>query len=203
MAGRASTPLEAYYRRADEVLAHGTLWLIAAYIAIWLLRRNAGGLLLFAFSSFLTSVLLFCLLEMFPSLISVTHLDNILGYYAYKAHYIPDPELVFKEKPFNRRIINDFTGAQYSPRYGVEVQPYTIEWIMDKDGFRNQRAADSADIVVLGDSYIEYGSTEADTFVGRLKAKLPGVTVRNLGQIRLRSSSVSSCAEAFWAAIPT
>jgi hypothetical protein len=104
------------------------------------------------------------------------------GYYAYKANYIPDQELIFREKPFNRRVIHDFTGTQSSLRYGIEVQPYSIEWIMDKDGFRNQRAMAAADIVVLGDSYIEYGANEADTFVGRLEEKLPGMSTRNLGK---------------------
>jgi hypothetical protein len=139
-------------------------------------------MLLSAFSFFICSIVLFCVFEMFPSLIALTHLDGIFGYYAYRINYIPDPDLVFREKPFNRRIITGFSGAQYSVRYGIEVQPYTIEWIMDKDGFRNQRAADSADVVVLGDSYIEYGSVETDTFVGRLENKLSGVTVRNLGK---------------------
>ena len=122
------------------------------------------------------------MLENYPALVRVIHLDKVLGYYAYKAYYLPDPDLVFREKPFNRRIIDNFTGAGYSPRYGIEVQPYRIEWIMDKDGFRNGRAAISADVVVLGDSYIEYGATEADTFTGRLEAKLPHLSVRNLGK---------------------
>jgi hypothetical protein len=106
----------------------------------------------------------------------------VLGYYAYKVNYIPDPELVFREKPFNRRVIHNFTGTGFLPRYRIEVQPYTIEWIMDRDGFRNQTAADSADILVLGDSYVEYGSNEADTFVGRLEQKLTGLRARNLGK---------------------
>lgn len=182
MAGRASTPLEAYYRQADAVLAHGTLWFIVACVAIWLLLRNPRGMLLFVFSCFASSFVVFCLFEIFPALVLLTHLDNVLGYYAYKANYIPDPELVFREKPFDRRVIHDFTGTQYSPRYGIEVQPYSIEWIMDKDGFRNQRVAAAADIVVLGDSYIEYGSNEADTFVGRLEEKLPRLSARNLGK---------------------
>ena len=182
MAGRASTPIEAYYRRADVVLVHGTLWLVVAYITVRLLMRNARGVFLSVFSFLVSSFLLFCLFETFPSLIATAHLDGFFGYYAYKTSYIPDPELVFREKPFNRRIIRDFTGTQYSPRYRIEVQPLTIEWIMDKDGFRNQRAVDSSDVVVLGDSYVEYGSTEADTFVGRLAAKLPGFTLRNLGK---------------------
>jgi acetyltransferase AlgX (SGNH hydrolase-like protein) len=182
MAGRVVTPLDAYYRHADALMVHATLWLVATYLALWLLLRHALGVFLAVFSFFVSSFLLFCLFETFPSLIPLTHLDDFFGYYAYKTNYIPDPELVFREKPFNRRIIPDFAGTQYSPRYGIEVQPYTIEWIMDKDGFRNQRVADSADVVVLGDSYIEYGSTEADTFVGRLEQILGGMTVRNLGK---------------------
>lgn len=179
---RASTPVEVYYRRADAVLVHSTLWFMVASAIVWLLLRNPGGLLLFSFSSFLTSFFFFCLFESFPSLISVTHLDNVLGYYAYKTNYVRDPELVFREKPFNRRVIHDFTGAQYSPRYGIEVNSYSIEWVMDKDGFRNPGAAASVDIVVVGDSYMEYGSTETDTFVGRLQKQLPRLSVRNLGK---------------------
>jgi hypothetical protein len=182
MAGRAVTPIDAYYRRGDTVMVHGTYWLIGSYFAVRLLLQQPLGMLLSAFSFFICSLVLFWLFEIFPSLIARTHLDGIFGYYAYKIYYIPDPELVFREKPFNRRIITDFSGAQYSARYGIEVEPYTIEWIMDKNGFRNQRDADSVDIVVLGDSYIEYGSTEADTFVGRLESKLGGITVRNLGK---------------------
>ena len=182
MHGRASTPLEGYFRRADAALVHATLSLIMAYAAIRLLLHNAGGLLLFLLSCFATTFLLFCLFEAFPALIPLTHLDNVLGYYAYKAHYLSDPDLVFREKPFTRRAIHDFTGTPYSSRYGIEVQPYSIEWIMDKDGFRNKRVTASADIVVLGDSYIEYGSDEADTFVARLAEKLPRVSARNLGK---------------------
>ena len=182
MAGKASTPLDAYYRQADAVMAHATLSVIMAFTAMWLLLRNARGLLLFIFSCWVSSFLLFCLFEFFPALVPLTHLDNVFGYYAYKANYIPDPQLIFREKPFNRRVIHDFTGTQFSPRYGIEVQPYTIEWIMDKDGFRNRRAEAAVDIVVLGDSYIEYGANESDTFVGRLEEKLPGLTARNLGK---------------------
>lgn len=182
MAGKASTPVEAYHRRADAVLAHGTFVVAAVSIALWLVVRNAVKVSLLVISFLGSSFLLFYLLETFPSLVSLTHLDNVSGYYAFKANYISDPELVFREKPFNRRVIHRFTGTGYSPQYGIEVESYSIEWIMDKDGFRNQGAAEFADIVILGDSYLEYGSNEADTFVGRLEEKLPGLSVRNLGK---------------------
>jgi hypothetical protein len=59
MAGRASTPIDAYYRRADAVLVHGTLWLIVAYITVRLLMRNPRGVFLSVFSFLVSSFLLF------------------------------------------------------------------------------------------------------------------------------------------------
>jgi hypothetical protein len=182
MRGRSSTPIEAYYRRADAALVHLTILAFVTYGAIRILLRKGPELLLFLFSPFATASIVFLCLETFPSLIPLTHLDRLLGYYAYKVNYIPDPELVFTEKPFNRRIIRDFAGMQHSLRYGIREESYDIEWIMDKDGFRNHTAADSAQLVVMGDSYIEYGATEEDTFVGRLQKKLPQLTARNLGK---------------------
>jgi hypothetical protein len=182
MGGRASTPVEAYYRQADAVLLRGTLWLVTAYLALLLLLHNAQGSFLFAFSLLLSSFLFFWFFETFPSLIKPFHLDAVFGYYAYKANYIPDPELGFREKPFNKSITHGFRGNHYSSRYGIEIPPMTIEWIMDKDGFRNGRATDSAEVVVLGDSFLEYGDNQADTFTGRLEKRLPGLTVKNLGK---------------------
>jgi hypothetical protein len=72
MAGRASTPVEAYYRRADAVLVHGTFALVLAYVTLRLFRRNAGGLFLFVFSCFVSSFLFFCLFE-----ILVPSFDNL------------------------------------------------------------------------------------------------------------------------------
>jgi hypothetical protein len=182
MAERASTPLEDYYRQADAFMVHATLLAILTFSALAFLMNKPREALLFIVSLLFSTFLLFCLFEKFPSLIPLVRLDRALGYYAYKVNYIPDPELVFREKPFNRRVIHNFSGTGFSPQYRIEVQPYTIEWIMDRDGFRNQTAADSADILVLGDSYVEYGSNEADTFVGRLQQKLIGLRVRNLGK---------------------
>ena len=182
MAQRASIPLEYYYREADRFMVEATLFVILAFSGFAFLASNVAGALLFLVSFFLSTFFLFCVFEIFPSLIPLARLDRVLGYYTYKVNYIPDPELVFREKPFNRRVIHNFTGTGFSPQYRIEVQPYTIEWIMDRDGFRNQITADAADIVVLGDSYVEYGSNEADAFVGRLQQKLPGLRMRNLGK---------------------
>jgi hypothetical protein len=182
MSGRRSTNVDAYYRRANAALVYGTLLAILIGIVAWLLLRKTAEFVLFLLSCFVCSFLIFVLLERFPRLIPLTHLDRVLSYYSFKVNYIPDAELVFREKPFNRRIISDFTGALSSSRYGIDVEPYRIEWIMDKDGFRNDKPPVAADIVVLGDSYLEYGATESDTFVGRLQANLPLLSARNLGK---------------------
>jgi hypothetical protein len=182
MAERHSTPRERYHRHADIFMLQTTLLTVSTFCVIALLLNNARGTLLFILSFLFSNFLLFFVLEKFPSLIPLARLDQVSGYYAYKVNYIPDPELVFREKPFNRRIIRNFTGTGFAPFYRIQVQPYTIEWSMDRDGFRNQAADDSAEIVVLGDSYVEYGSHEADTFVGRLQQKLGPLRVRNLGK---------------------
>jgi hypothetical protein len=182
MEERGSTPRERYHRHADIFMVQASLLAILMFCAAALLLNNARGTLLFILSFFFSTFLLFFVFETFPSLISLARLDQVLGYYAYKVNYIPDPELVFREKPFNRRVIHNFTGTGFAPFYRLPVQPYTIEWSMDRDGFRNDAAEDSADIVVLGDSYIEYGANEADTFVGRLQQNFRPFRVRNLGK---------------------
>ncbi|HKY07441.1 MAG TPA: hypothetical protein VJQ55_04330 [Candidatus Binatia bacterium] len=182
MPGRRSTNVEAYYRRANAALLYGTVLAILIGMAAWLLLRKAAEVFLFLLSCFVCSLLVFVLLERFPGLIPLTRLDRVLGYYSFKVNYIPDSELVYTEKPFNRRSITEFAGALSASRYGIDVEPYRIEWIMDKDGFRNDKPAAAADIVVLGDSYLEYGATGSDTFVGRLQAKLPRLSARNLGK---------------------
>lgn len=182
MPGRAATPLESYYRQADFVAIRLTVLIAAALTASALLLYNFRGALLLAFSCFASSFALFLLVETFPGLISLFRLDSVLGYYAYKTNYLADAELGYRERPFNRRLIRDFTGTGFSSRYRVEVQPYTIEWIMDRDGFRNRPDGRSADVVVLGDSYVEYGSTADDTWVGRMERKLSPLRVRNLGK---------------------
>lgn len=181
MAGRAVVPIEMYFERAEEVLLQLTLYLVAGYVALRLFHKSRE-LLVFSFSLLLSTFLLFCFFEAFPSLIKIFHLNQVSPYYAYKVSYVPDAKLIFRERPFNRSVTHGFRGSHYSPRYRIEVVPVTIDWTMDRDGFRNRRTPDSADIVVLGDSYLEYGESEADTFTGRLEGKLGGMTVMNLGK---------------------
>jgi hypothetical protein len=166
----------------ERLLWFGTIQLVTLCAIGWIAARNLAGGILAGFSLFLSSIAFFGTFEMFPALIRKFHLDTISLYYAYRANYIYDEQLIYREKPFNQSVTAGFRGAGYSPRYGIDVAPMNIEWKTDKDGFRNSGGTDFADIVVVGDSYMEYGENESDTFPKRLQEKLPGLTVMNLAK---------------------
>ena len=182
MAGRAFTPVENYYWRADQLLWSGTILILAICAVGWLAMRSLGGAILAVLSLTLSSLVLFGALELFPSLIKTLHLEVISPYHAYKANYIYDEQLLFKEKPFNQSVTVGFKGANYSPIYGIDVAPITIDWRADENGFRNSRKTDFADLVVIGDSYMDYGADESNTFPKILQEQLPGLTVMNLAK---------------------
>ena len=181
MEGRADTPLKYYYQEADRRMVIGTFWVVTAFLLLAFLIRNPLGVILACFSCLLTFSLLFFVLEIFPSLINHLQL-NFIDYYAYRANYIPDDVLIYRSKPRVSAKLPNFRGHYFSPIYNIPVEPRTIDWILDEEGFRNSHATKFADIVVIGDSYIEYGYDEADTFGRRLEKYLPGLTVTNLGK---------------------
>jgi SGNH hydrolase-like domain, acetyltransferase AlgX len=182
LSGRVTTPVEFYYMRADDLVLRASVWVLFGYAAASAVLRQPASTLLLGASLVFTSLLLFWLFETFPALIKTFGLHNIFTYYAYTATYLPDPELGFRGKPFNRSVTHDFAGAQYTAVFAIDVPRMTLEWIMDRDGFRNARETDTADIVLLGDSYLEYGVNQDDTFGAKLERHLPGITVRNLGK---------------------
>lgn len=181
MAGRSVTRLEDYYYAADMKLINFTGRSLLIGFVLAALVNSPLGTLLSTISFLVTSFVIFALFEAFPFLIGTFHLD-ILPYFASKNTYLPDPSLVYVEKPNNYQITRYFRGHAYSPTYGIKVKPETMVWKTDGEGFRNDATPTSADIVVLGDSYIEYGLTETDTFGKRLEAKLTGLKVANLGK---------------------
>ena len=99
-----------------------------------------------------------------------------------KTNFLYDDVLIYREKPFNHVTYENYRSEHYSALYGIEVPPVHFEWITDKNGFRNGHTREYSDIIVIGDSYLEWGNTEADTFVKRLENKLPGLTITNLGK---------------------
>lgn len=181
MAGRDVTRLQDYYYAADTLLMNITGRSLVVLFVLAALLNSPLGTLVSTLSFLATSLAMFTVFEAFPFLIGPLHLD-IFPYFAHKNTYLRDPVLTYTEKPHNYQVTHVFRGHAYSPVYGIEVAPATMEWKTDGEGFRNDRTPTSADVVVMGDSYIEYGLTAADTFGKRLEAKLTGLKVANLGK---------------------
>ena len=182
MKGRSSTPLENYYEAAEQFLWSITLKSTALFVilAILIKGRLIPGVLFMLSSLALSLFFLFSLFELFPTLIRPLHLDNI-DYYSCKDAYIADPVLVFREKPFFSYTISNFKGILYSPVYGVEVPSTTYEYVDDETGFRKGLREESADVLLIGDSYLVYGDAEADFFGKRLERQ-SGLKVTTLAQ---------------------
>jgi hypothetical protein len=126
------------------------------------------------------SLILFAVLEIFPSLIVYTKL-HYAHYYALKSRFIADDELVFRNRPYSRLESRGFKGDQYRDSYGVNVKPIPYIATFDEYGFRNGSMPPSGwEVAVLGDSFVEYGQDDNDTFSERLGV-LSGLRVRNLG----------------------
>ena len=181
MEGRATTPLEDYYRAADKALRDASIIAVLIFFMCAVLAKIhlLNQLLLISISLFLSTFLFFCVVEFCPSLIQFFRLYPI-HYYAVKDYYILDDTLVYREKPFYHSIDNGFKGDKYSPLYGIAVSPMTVEWINDSDGFRNNTSTPMAEVIVIGDSYVASGVNGEDTFGKRLEKHL-GFTVANLG----------------------
>lgn len=181
MEGRDITPIQSYHQTADRLMLLGTFWLVTSYLTVILLLKRPAGVLLTIFSFFVTSFLVFCFFELVPSLIKPFGLDAI-GYYAYKVNYLDDDTLIYRERPSSNVTHENYRSNNYSALYGIEVPPVHFEWITDENGFRNGQAREYSDIIAIGDSYLEWGNTEAETFVKRLENKLAGFTATNLGK---------------------
>jgi hypothetical protein len=126
------------------------------------------------------SFVVFVVLELFPSLIAYMPFAHV-RYYAYKGRVVLDDELVYKNRPSSKVELRSFKGDLYRDSYGVDVKPMPYTAMFDKDGFRNGPMPPAGwDVVVLGDSYVEFGHDEDDTLTSRL-AVLTGLTTRNLG----------------------
>ncbi len=185
MRSRGIYPVDAYYDMVDEwmlVWTFRALWVVALFLLLAAFIRRPVGAVLVCASLFASSFFLFYLFDLFPSLIKLLSLHTI-PYYYFQYHYQADDELAYRRRPFRGRILTpNFRGDFYSPRYGVEVPPIIkTDWVTDADGFRNSRPAKLWDVIAIGDSYLEDGTGEADTFPKRLENKLPGLTVANLG----------------------
>jgi hypothetical protein len=183
MSGRSVTPVEDYLAAADELVLSLTikslfLFLAAGFLIAFIRQPVNTGLV--CLSSCLASFGLFIFFEVFPSLSLRAGLGGF-AYYSNRLFKIPDGTLGYRYKPgLQLHLPNDRTDL-YSPVYGVEVPMKTIEWTINKDGFRDKSQEDPADVVIIGDSFVEYGDRDNQTFGKLLEQRLRGSTVRSLG----------------------
>lgn len=96
--------------------------------------------------------------------------------------YLPDQELVFKPAPY-RAVKMEFSRGNIGeilclPRHPAE--PFDVKY--DKNGFRNDEDFTTADIAVVGDSYVESPMLPSSMLATTRLAKLMQKTVANLGQ---------------------
>ena len=179
MKARQVTPLEAYLLAADSAILDIGWSLAAIGLLVWLFFKNPLGLAVCGLSSFAGTLALFSLLNSVPVLVRALHFD-ILPYFSTRMNRVPDEILGSREKPFNRYQTDSFRGSAYSPIYGIDVQPTSVRWETDDDGFRNGGDSAVADIAVIGPSFGEYGSDLEKTFPKQLELKLGGPRVVNL-----------------------
>jgi hypothetical protein len=94
----------------------------------------------------------------------------------------PDPELLYvKQGPSRTRL--EFRGAELSRlRGGPPGRVYCCDVHLDCNGFRNPTETASADVVVIGDSFIEGLQVDESELVTTRLSELLGKRVANLGR---------------------
>lgn len=126
---------------------------------------------------------LFCI-EL-PAMIGVFDYRTVIGpYHMWWAPNITDPELLAIHRPHAHQS-GSALGGDIASSYQVPQSDLTeFKWDVtyDRNGFRNERDLERADIAVIGDSFAEgLTVTTAELVTSRLAA-LQGVVVANLGQ---------------------
>jgi len=178
--GKSVTSLQQYFAAFDRSALIICLYFLISASAL-ILFINPLGLLLSSISLGLVSVVVFFTLDRLPELVQPLHFD-VIPYFNYRLTYIPDPVLGFRERPYHKAQITNFRGFGFSPLYGIDVKPQNLRWHTDGEGFRNPPATLTADIAMIGSSFLEYGTDLEDTYSVRLAKKLDGETVVNLGK---------------------
>lgn len=182
MPSRATTRLVEYFYGVDTRLLRVTVYVVTVWLLLVGVIKEPVGMFLGGLSFLLCSFLLFSTFEIIPSLAKSLHLSTI-NYYAFKSTYVLDETLVYREKPFRKEIIRNYRIGEPSASLNGAPAPFrTMEWITDADGFRNDVSRKFSDVVLLGDSFLEYGDNASDAFGARLERELDGLTVRNLGK---------------------
>jgi hypothetical protein len=170
--GRSGTPLANYYREAERLL-----WVLTAvpilFVALAALAKVGvlDKLLVSGASFLLVFWLAFCAIEFYPPLIGVLGLDRKLEYYAHKLVLRPHEKLIYVFQDDTQRLGSArFKGDQYSPAYGVQTATIEFGYWERNNGFVIGPPAPSTDVVIMGDSYVEAGSSYDDILGSRLAA---------------------------------
>lgn len=95
-----------------------------------------------------------------------------------------DPELLHIHPPHSH-FSGEARGGNITAGYRIPASDMTVyRWDVnyDQNGFRNDTDLKSADIVVIGDSFVEDITTSTAQLMTSLLARLEGKVVANLGQ---------------------
>lgn len=93
---------------------------------------------------------------------------------------IGDPDLMYRHKPHSS--FQGMVAGDLVPLFGVANQPkHSVAVRYDHNGFRNEQDLQQADVVVIGDLYVEGGLVSAHETLSTQLGKLLGKTVANLG----------------------
>jgi hypothetical protein len=94
---------------------------------------------------------------------------------------VPDRELIHIHKPYLKRAGATHGDIAYAFHLAnAPLYPYEVAY--DRNGFRNARDLTEAEIVVLGDSFVEGGPVAADDLMTATLGRAVGCNVANLGQ---------------------
>jgi hypothetical protein len=133
------------------------------------------------------SLVFVLLLVEFPALIGVVDYQGIIGPRPadwFAGANLNDPELIHIHRP-HWHLNGAARGGVIARRYQIPPSDMTLyQWDVkyDDNGFRNEFDLKRADLVVIGDSFVEEITIPAAQLTTSLLARLQGQVVANLGQ---------------------
>jgi hypothetical protein len=164
------------------------LTLVLSYVSAWLLAiaisRTRRLMIYRALATTLVAVVLVSILEL-PAALHRIHWEAVFRRLTgegrdYGAAYVHDAALGFRRIPgirWSGRVLSDVERGSGLPR--TAERPITFTY--DRWGYRNAVEMARADVVLVGDSYVEgWYVDDAETVAARLAERL-GVPVANLG----------------------
>ena len=169
--------------------AHLAANIIGSYFALWgfLLLVGTGSRAEMAVRFALTSVALGVVLLCAEATAFIGGIDYRLLFGVpikeavwQRPHRAFDPELGWVYKPYA-----SFSGKAQGSIAGslcLDNPPYPYEVRFDRHGFRNAEDLDTADVAVVGDSFIEATEMPSDRIVTSVLERLTSGTVANLGR---------------------